>query len=509
MKNRRILTVVAFIMSAVMLVLAFSSCRKKELTPSEKIENALQNTFENTLDGDLAKLLLSSSENGSVTVDFKFPDELGAPFDSYSVKTYMGKKHAVSTLSFVMGGETLDATLYAKENNIALSSSAILGESVYGLDLENAKANYLKSIFVDPESPYNLISLLGENGETFDTIDKLSAVFEDVVKIIDSYTELASDLLDKYSVCTENTADGITTITMELNNEGVKNIIRELFNKAKADKELRSTASTVVDLVEELEGMFGGAVLPDTDFGVSGLSAEAEENVLMKEYDEFFKDETALNELFEELDEITFSVKTQTAIKDKKVSSIAISLDATHKELQETVTASVTLDLSSENKAVLTLKIAGPNEEEQEIKVIFETTEDTDSSYKGSVSVAYGAATIRVLDVVVDKANGTFELSSEVLASTVNTMGNSKFAVKGTYKLNSSEFSASITEIAVGEESVKFEFKYTVLANDKAPEYPSDVKDLFSLTEADIEALAQDVMEKIQNLGGVLGEEAF
>ncbi len=496
MKKRHILA--ALILCAVLtLTFALSSCLKKKTTPVEYIADAITATLEAKTDSAFLSVLESAEKKGSVALVYRNTDDLaafGIPIDNFSITGYMGEKYSAGMLNMTVGGKTVDFRLWSANDKLAVSSS-LAGSAVYGVDFTNAKEKYLQSVFADPESEYSLTELFGEEGNYFDTVKSTSEIGKKLIEIFEKYEEHIIVLLNDHAHTSLDSEEGGKVVSLELNNESFKKIIKALYDKAKEDSELRAALS---DLAEMYAGM--PDITDDEDLiwiPEKEYSIEYDSNKIMEEYDNFFASEDQLERFFEKLDEITFSFKLvihtdkKDLIKRAELSCGTASADGSDEAIWI-----FSADLSDENKSVFTVKQTGEDAApvlSSGITLIYEITENTDKEFRSNFSVKTGGMTLDILDVEYDKASGEYKLSSAV-ATTLAVMSGSvssagEVSVSGIFKADKSSVVVTVTSLQAGAMKAASDITLTILAKDAVPDYPANVIDIFALDEKTIDQL--------------------
>lgn len=508
MKNKRILTVIALCMAALTLAFAFSSCAKKT-TPTQFVFDAFEATANGAAVSDLEKLLDSAAKSGELEVIFKGSDATAAFIDinELSLKSQFSGNTSLTTIALANGGKNADLKLWQTGNKMALSSS-LIGDTVYGIDLEKGKDSYLASIFGKSDSEYSLISIFGENGEMFDNIKKNAELSKTIKTLAEKYEKLIVKTVDA------NAKTGLNngTATIELNNESIKKIVKELYNAAKNDKELRDTIDALLSAPSIGDS---GAALPDTndddfgdwDLGEGGVSASAPTPEEQKKWiNDFFNSEDMLNESLGRLDknDVTI-VLTVTAEKKNIITKATLDVTVEGKETKEKTVAKAVLDLTDAAKKTLTLTTEESDGEgepkKEEIVVAYNISENSKEKYSASVSVRNGDITVdNLLKIDYNKTSGEYTVS--VSASGFG-LGIDKIAVSGVFKYDSKSMTLTVTSVDVGV-PMTLDLAVKLTAGATAPEFPETTTDLFSIDETGAEDLMNKIMTGLSDLG-ILG----
>ncbi len=469
MKTRKLLcTVLAFILVA-LTVFSLASCKNSKDKDAEK--DPLQYAFDS-----IASLLnlgseekLGEFEKGSVEFKVSGIEEFLPSVENISLKEYFSKDMVALFAEASLSGKKVDLKGYLNSNKIAVSSS-ILGSTVYGIDLNKISENLSNSIFKDMFAGLeNSAVSLGQSvqyNEFLSKSQKASEIFERYGKVIVDQIKANSN-----AVFTKN--DDGKVVTAELTNDGMKKIVTELYKTAKSDAELRDFVNSYVTYLA----------------GTEAVDA-------MKEYDDFFADEAEFNEMISDAFSTPFSVKfTLNNDKEDVVKTAELVIKATADGEQAGVT--VSLDATVQNKVTVSLKIEEGDGVSNEYKLVFETLADTKDEYKASVSVQYGAVTVSLFDINVNKKDGSYELSTMLAALAQNEPSNEdyKISLSGKYNSEKDKFELSVNKFKMSEMNLEFNVDVIINLNDEMPAYPENVKELLTMTEGE----AMDMMTEIQN----------
>lgn len=505
MKNKRILTVIALCMAALTLAFAFSSCAKKK-TPTQFVFDAVEATANGAAASDLEKLFDSAAKGGELEVIFKGNDTTAAlvEISGLSLKTQFGGNTSLATVALTKGDKSADLKLWQTAGKMALSSS-LTGDTVYGIDLEKGKDSYLASIFGKADSNFSLIGIFGENGEMFDNIKKNAELGKTIKTLAEKYEKLIVKTVDA------NAKTGLKngTATIELNNESIKKIVKELYSAAKNDKELRDTIDALLSAPSIGNS---GTALPDTDdddfgdwdLGEGGASASAPTPEEQKKWiNDFFNSEDTLNDALKALDEADVTVVlTVTADKKNIITKATLDVTVEVKETKKKTVAKAVLDLTDAAKKTLTLtseESEGEGEpKKEEIVVTYNISENSKEKYSASLSVKNGDVTVdNLLKIDYSRTSGEYTVSFSAAGMGLPV---DRLSVSGVLKYDSKSMTLTVTSINFGA-PITLDLTVKLTAGTTAPEFPKTTTDLFSIDEAGAEDLMNKIMTGLSDLG--------
>lgn len=496
MKNKRILTAAVSLMAALSLVFAFGSCTKKT-TPTQYAFNAIEATAKSVLPTDIAKLIASAEKSGEAEIILKGNETTAsiADIDNASIKINYGKDAALASLALTMDGKNADLKLWQNGNKLALSSS-LIGDGIYSVDLEKGKDSYLSSVFGKADSDYSLIGIFGENGEFFDTLKKNAEVSKNLTALAGKY----KDLLVKSFEANAKTELKNNTAVIELNNESISNIIKELYNAAKNDSELRSLLDTLMSSNGQ-----GGTALPD-------IEGEDEAVYGVSDIDSFFDSDEQLNEMLENLNETDISIILTVSANKKNVITKA-TLDVVLSEKSESddetvdkIVFGAILDLTDASKKTLELsneEFSGEESEGKETTLLsYNIKENSKEKYSASLSYKRGNFTVdNCITLDLNRVTGEYSFSPAVEINSAGVM--TPYVISGVIKYDSKSLTVTVTSLNIGT-SLPLDLTFKFTTGVKAPEFPSNTTDLFTLDETGVAGIIEDFGKNLGDLG-ILG----
>lgn len=490
-KKRRVLTAVILCAALTLLLLSLSSCfLKKKPTATEYLFDAMSDTLEKRTGSPFPAF----DKSGSAALTFRATPTLsgiGFPIDNFSVKQYYGKDSGMTEANLTVGGKTTDLRLWTSEKRLALSSS-LLGTSAYSVDLTTLKDAYLDSIFSDPESPYSMVELFGEDGKYFESVKSAQALSEELTELLRKYEKLIQSILHEKAETSLTSEKGGKVVSLVIQNRSLKEIVRELYAEAKKDDELRSM------LVKILER--------------SRLAAEtgSAEDIteILRKYDEFFASEEGLNKLLEQLDQLPFRFSV-TAHTDKKnlIRSAEISIGTSSPSGSDMAAVILSADLTEENRAVFTLRMEGedvPPMMESGFSIVLETSEQQADTETTTLCFSMSGVTMEIMRLDYNRSTGDYTLVlrlgklSEIGGG---SLGIDDLSIGGVCKTDKSSFSLTVTSFKAGETEGKLDITLTILAKDKMPSLPSDSVEFFKMNEEELTNLIEKIKVSVQQSG--------
>ena len=505
MKNKRILTAIALFMAALTLAFALSSCTKKT-TPTQYIFDAVKATADNTA-SDLGKLLAASKKSGEAEIIFKGNDATASFLDisGLNLKVNYGGNTSLTSASLTAGEKSASLNLWQKGNKLAVGSS-LIGDTVYGIDLEKGKDSYLASVFGKADSDFSLIGIFGENGEIFDSLKNNADLSAAIEKLTSKYKDLIIKTIE------DNAKTGLEkgTATIELNSESIKKIAKALYDTAKNDKELRDTLKDIA----ALQPSFGipGTALPEVDddewnLEEDDVSATVVPNNIAAVLNELFDSEEKFNEALKLFDDTDVSiVLTVTAGKKNIITKATLDVSAEVRETKKKAVVNAVLDLSDEAKKTLAVTSEESDGEgsstKDEFLFTYSISENSKEKYAASVSVKQGDVTVdNLVKIDYNKTTGAYSVSVSIPGLPMD-----KIEVSGTFKYDSKSMTLTVTSLNIGT-PITLDLTVKLTTGTKAPEFPAATTDLFSLDETGAGELINKVIAGIGDLGIIGGDD--
>ncbi|MBE6637301.1 MAG: hypothetical protein E7618_05805 [Ruminococcaceae bacterium] len=490
MKHR--LSLFAILVAALILTLSFTACRKPSRTPSEIFSDAVSATLADR--GANISEETPAPTNSQISLHYKPTADTGAllptlgeiKLDGFINKN--GTQSASLSLSFANQPLTLDT--YMAGSQFALSCS-VLGNTTYGVDLSTAKEDYLDSIFSEVGGAFDLTSVFGVNGEIFDQLTKATPDFSAYETILNEYLDLLLEAVEDTMDATVTETEAGQQLVFVLDTADLKTILQGVYDYAAKDTKLRDAVNKI------LTGMELG-----------------EMDDVLAQYDDFFASPEALNDLFTTLDNNPFTLTLTVDLNaEELITKADLTFEATiNGEAGEIV---LTLDMSQANKTVIAIRSGSLKEPEDAVSasITHEVLENTESSYKESLSVSYTkqstSVNIELYTLSYNKSTHAFNLSTYLLGAVTQPL-----SLQGTYQATEENMTLALTTLVLPGElfeapeaiTMAIDLTFAVRTGDTiaAPAELPAYTDVFALTEAQIEAIANEVAT--DPLVGILAE---
>lgn len=537
-------------------------------TPKNTVENAVEKSFKAASKSDDAKFVEDVLNGGSIEISANLGKimegmgaEEGADID-LSAKLYF-ELSALATafeLAASMDGDALiDALVYISEEQVAVSSEALLGEEAYGIIFKDIEKNFDSSEFGE-DGEYSLgityeeIAAFVEAYESAQKppkeLEKFIGKTEDIVD--DMYNVIIKSVIkhsetDKTSGTVSCAGKDVKTkdLTFVLNGESVSLIVADLYDYLANNKALNKYLTE--DLVEVVPFIAEYAV-SFSEFGF-GATVEPEHNYPMEEYpmeeypmedgedteapaeeeeddeDESDKEdaiadmteelteqiETAVEEFYEGLEDVDIDDVTEE-VMDSLEDFEGVLVVHVNKKNGQIIGLDVSAEYDGEDLVDVSV-VCGPDWEEiteisvkaeyagQKISASYEVAENTRKVYDAGIKVKQGSETVAKVDISWDKKEG--DLKVKASAGDMEM-----FVFKGNLKASSKQVVLVLDKVTVQETEVDLgETTITVTKNDKMPKV-GKINDILTLTADDFEELAESVQEAVTTLGEDL-EDVF
>lgn len=522
-------------------------------TPKNTIESAVEKSFKAATKSDDAKFIEDVLNGGSIDISANLGKimegmgmEDGADVD-VSAKLYFDLS-AIATalqLAATMDGDALiDALVYISEEQLAVSSEALLGEEAYGIIFKDIEKNFDSSEFGE-DGEYSL-------GITYEDIAAYLEAFEnrnDVPKELEKFADKTADIVDDmYNTIIKSVLKHAETdktngtvscagkdvktkdITIVINGEAVALIAEDLYDYLANDKALNKYLTEelveVVPFIAEYAASFS-----ELDFAENALSEKVEDSTVGEliegepadtDEPEGDEDESDKEDLVADMtDELTEQIETAVeefyeALEDVDIDDVTEDLRDNLEDFEGVLTVHINkknsqiigVDVAAEydgNDLIDVSVVCGPDWEEiteisvkatvagQKVSASYEVSENTKKVYSADIKVKQGSETIGKADISWDKKEGDLKIK-------VSAGGTEMLVFKGNLKASSKEIVLVLDKITVQENEIDLgETTVTVKKNDKMPKV-SKVTDILTLTADDFEELAESVQESITTL---------
>lgn len=482
--KRTVLSIWSLLLAAVILagaVFMTTSCKKeaeKELTVTEYLEKVMEKTADVRVTGPIGKTRDTIGE-GAVRFDlsFKPTDDLtlllgrGGALPALSLSGVKSGDLMRVSLSAATDGKTVDGTFTSNGSAVAVESSFF--DKVYGTDLKNFEENYKSSIFADENGKYGA----GSGRDVLEGLEAFSSV-TDLTDLLRPYVDAVKDALDTDYTTMEKPEEGGRKITVSLDNDKTKAIVKTLAGKAKEDADLRA-------LLDKLVDAFGS----EDDRGKVDGFYEAEDPG--KKVDEFFEENVTS----------TFSF-TEVIVTDAEdlLSRVDITLEITDDE-GEKHTASLVCDMSGADKSTLSLALEGDWGEEIPFKkasIVRCVAEDSETAYRSYISVAVESDKMNVEARVFDFS---YDCTTHAYEASVNIPQGETYTLKGELFLEENAVELTVASLEIGslkqlfalrggDGSIALDLRLRAAKTEETVTMP-EYTEFFSLTEEEMDKLAQ------------------
>lgn len=447
---KRILTIVTLILIVALALTACGKSNKKE-TVYDILADAIGKTASNG-QSESASVWEQALNGGSIAAEFTYGEDI-IPIKTISGKSYYGKDSAASVLSLsLISGEKLDFSAFSDAEKAVFLSSVFTG--AYGFTNQGL-AEFLTKMFAPQE------------GTAASASTALSA---GLVKFLEKNEDKFTDIFEKHFPLTMNKAESSLNFSVMISNTNTKAFLADYITLLEKDADFKQT----------LQDYLVASGAPVT----SGEMNEAFEEM---------RDE--LNEL----DDIPFNATVSiTATTDRIITGASLTVyegsDTTGKQL-----ARVLLSLPASGGFNIEATIEG-----QSFNVGCTVTE-FGTVTKETLSISAMGVTLTPLTLTYDSANGDYEVKVEL-------PGTFTAVAKGNYKATKSEATLKLSSIKVtiptdysdmedvfgGASDTVIDLPMTMTitakAKDKAPKAPTSYKDITTLSENELEALAEEFM---------------
>ena len=251
-KTPIIIAVAAVVVVAAVLIAVFAG--GAAASPLALVAKGAENTVAAIEASSTVTLMEDLITHGSmdVTADLAPITEsaMGYAMDGQAkVSVYYSNKESLALTADVTLGVTplLDAMLILDPQDIAVGSQALLGDKVYGVDLETLPSTFDSSVF-GPNGAYSLGMTAEEVMQIVDSLkagEELPAEAEKVIKdfsvaVAVSLAENSTVSKDKYPSTFADVQCDVTAVTVNMDAEDLCNIIEDVLTYLDTNEELRS-----------------------------------------------------------------------------------------------------------------------------------------------------------------------------------------------------------------------------------------------------------------------------
>ncbi len=452
---KRIYRLIAFSLAMLLLLAPLSACGARR-RPLNYLKSAVTRTLSRSGVGEILALITAAVSDGSLSVGFQ--GSADAPVSAGSAEIYFdendGRLMADATLT--AAGEAYDVKFWLSDSELAMSSTAFLGSTTLGIDLNTLEQDLKNSIFRSNSGTAFANPKVNDR-----TDDAVKALVEGVLTLYRS-GENTKKLLDKrlegflkdltaHANYTRYTENGKVYIYLKVDNSMLSRALRDAWGDAVRDKafvaRLRELAKTRDAMSSALEGVT-----------VDAASAKVEQ---------WLASDAEIEALCARIDNATpFTVELNAAVR--RLTADVTSFDVTYQTGDDVRGFSV--DLTDKDAAVLTLTLDGTAH-----KLVYRTEKDGARSYRATFAYDCTGDAVRHVD-------GTFEVDRRQGAYTLTLAGAATRTVTGKIALEKKAFSVSVERMTVGERALDFACTVGIRAKATMPTMPPYVS-LATVTE--------------------------
>lgn len=441
----------------------------------EKSEAAV--FFEKVTDGGSAEIFVGLEE--LLASAFGVNVDAAAQLKLYSD----GDDGAALAADLKIGGATfLDALVNATKQDITLTSDALLGDAVYGVDLEKSAENFDNSVF----GPNGSYSLGVESVDEFtDSIAQSEEMKEDAEEIEESFFVALLESVDQHAEISKENKE------LDFNGAQAKTTAVKIALDAEA------AAAVAVDMVGYL---YTNEELKQFLHTYSTVVAEYLRSLdLISYYDDPGE---AINDFYDALEEIYMNPQEfREQIED---SGIAIdSVFYVTKSDKEMVGVELVVELDDEEFGFSLL--AGPtlvDLREIAIKVNVDGTLVRGNYRVDTNDRAEYAAKFSLREDGDDLTSGEFHWDKKAggYTLTVRDAYDDAVTLEGTLEAAAQQVALTIGRVAVGGDVLETQIVLTLKASDKKPAMPGEYTDILTMTQGEIEALTADLGAELMGM---------
>lgn len=476
---------VSLFLAVCLLALSLVGCAPQK-QPLNYLKSAIERSFQRSLGGEVASLLLEALESGSVSVALRGDRPLGG-VDAASATLYFdgdGQRLAADA-ALTVGDKSYDAQLWVSPEDVVASSSAFLGSTTLGVDLGTLEGDLSHSIFRNDSGTAYATPEIGEGSAKavltlVQGFFSLYASLEDMGELADEHLEVFLKKLTEHARHTRYAKDGRHFIYLAVDNSMLSRALRDTWAVAVKDKalcrRLREVAATRDAMLSAKEGVVYTEWTTEVE---NWLQNDAEIEALCARID----------------GEPAFLLEMNATVR--KLTGTVELFGVSYQQNGER--GAFSLDLSEKDALSLSLERGGVGH-----KFTYKTAKDGWRWYEADLTYtqtgADGAALTCVGDVSLDKKQDAFTLT---LSQNEKTR-----VLSGAFCLERNTFSLSVDRVSEGDTVYPYSLKVSLLKKAQMPEVPPFVN-LATVTEARIDPVAKRFAEAREALRGSLDKAAF
>ncbi len=443
-------------------------------SPKNVMFRSLSNSMESFAERSEIAPIGEIFNGGSIAVKYDGGEDISAGGKIYF---NLDKKEAyLENLSLSSLGISISADIYSNEDMIILNNEKYLG-GAYGLKFKDLSEQFKNSIlYHESSSEYALDKETSEMVmQSLDMFEEsLKNTSKDILKIEEKYTKKLVNLLEKYGDFDSDNetvnlnGEEITgrVVTLELKEDDIYNVIVDLINFIKEDKELKEV------FIKQIEsGLTNNPII-----GSETVDAEEIYNQLIEGLDYLV---TVAEEILDYDFEFNFSVVTPKLSAEVLQIEIEVNFDDMENSFE--------IDFGKDGIEKTNCIAAYFNDEkvvEYEVEQIGENITNIEMIY--FVDSYYGPDHMNLFTINLDKGANKFTISAMDEA----------YKIIGEYKVEGDKHGFAPNIIVIdGEVTTLENIEITFDINDDMPKVNKEFNNVFEITEEKIEEILNKAME--------------
>ena len=475
-------------------LLTFAGC-KSDPSPAAQFEEVLDKTFGD----DTVTDPLNGHDSVCVALTYRPTEDTALLLEGLgevTLRTYADKNGTSALLlDAALMEETANLALYDSDGTLVVTSD-LLGDTAYGAtpmalfqllmtaNVQQSRPVQTEKIPVDSTRQFAPATDEDESTPAWLALATALLSDPDFGPIVEPYLSMIKEAVNTdIDTSLKTDENGISSFSFTFNNDSAKKILKELFNEAKDDDDLR-------DYLSEL---------------VASVSPDEVESALA-EYDAFFEDVNSLTDLFALIDEVPFLL-TVTAEADGEDTLTACEIILAYESEEEGTRLTFYYDTKTvgESKVGFRAETCAAGTEnynlDTDVALLLQVTENSDkrcaAALKLSLETSEMSTTLNLLTLDYDKTSGDYTLSLPILGRLLFGI-EQEIVLKGNYKETENGATATVTQLlfpntitGVGTTEYELDVTLTVTYDVEMPKAPETYKDVTALTEEDLAALEE------------------
>ncbi len=442
-------------------------------SPLGLLATGFRNSME-AMQGDAFTALMDQVSNGGsmeLSMDLApLLQESGLPLSGTgSMKIYTDEEaqKTAMTLGVQLGGQKLDASIFANQESVAIASDWLLGDMAYGFSLKNFVKNFNKSVF----GPNGACSLGIEIPENFQVqMDEYQNYAKDTEKIAAQLVTRLMESLEKNSTVEKENATLIlggeevktTAVIVKIGPDQLAAVVEEMMEYLRTDAELKA-------YIEEYKDILFASVEAD------GIDADD----FVKELYQGLDDED-IEDLKKEIQEEEAGLDATFHIT--KSGKQLIGMELFFASNMEPGKLNVYAGPDLENAKEIRFEMSSGDETAQ---VTYLVKMDDENTFVALLDLNENGEALLKTDVRWDKQTGAWEI-------TLTDDFDETAVIRGTLEKSDKEISVKLESMEAEGEKAELGMVVVLRAEDTMPEMPH-YNDLLAMTEDDVNSLVNDL----------------